>query len=146
MSEKTEALTPRLQEIVQDFQVCEGPEKLGLLLSYAEQLEEPPSNLAELEGQMHAVHGCMTPVSIGVCRQNGGLVFVFDIPRESPTVRGFASILAQGLRGQDAETIVHLPNDFYHEMGLETLLTHQRLHGFGAILAQLKRLALDQLS
>lgn len=146
MSERPNGFTPRLQEIVQDFKACEGPEKLELLLTYAEQLEEPPSNLAELHGEMHAVHGCMTPVSVGVQRQNGGLAFSFDIPRESPTVRGFASILVQGLHGHDAETIVRVPNDFYFEMGLDSLLTHQRLHGFGAILAQIKRLVVDELT
>jgi cysteine desulfuration protein SufE len=143
MSEETTALAPRLEEIVEDFKLCEGQEKLELLLSYAERLQDPPVDFAERYGPMDAVYGCMTPVSIGARKADPGLIFYFDIPRESPTVRGFASILAEGLRGVEPENILRLPNDFHMAMGLEATLTHQRLSGFSAILAHLKRLAVE---
>jgi cysteine desulfuration protein SufE len=143
MSEEIKTLTPRLGQIVEDFKICEGQEKLELLLSYADRLQDPPEDFADRYGPMDAVHGCMTPVSIGARQADPGLMFYFDIPRQSPTVRGFASILSEGLQGVEVEDILRLPNDFYLEMGLEAMLTHQRLSGFGAILAHLKRLAVE---
>jgi cysteine desulfuration protein SufE len=143
MNETIATLAPHLMEIVEDFKVCEGQEKLELLLSFADRLEDPPRSFSDRYGPMHTVHGCMTPVFVGARKAKPGLIFYFDIPRESPTVRGFASILSEGLQGVKPENILRLPNDFHLEMGLESLLTHQRLSGFGAILAQLKRLAVE---
>ena len=69
----------------------------------------------------------------------------FDIPPESPTVRGYASILADGLEGVPPEQVLAVPIDFYREMGLQGVLTTQRLNGISAILAHMKRLARQEL-
>lgn len=145
MMAKTETLPEKLAEIVDDFQWCEGREKLELLLQYSEMMPPLPEWLEETHDRMDQVHECMTPVYIHAEQQNGGLDFYFDVPRESPTVRGFAAILGKGLSGSTAETILQIPDDFYYQMGLERVLTYQRLNGLAAILAHIKRLAAAEL-
>ena len=134
----------RLQEIVEEFGWLEGQEKLQLLLEYSEKMPSLPDWL-DRDTQMDQVHECMTPVFVHAEMKDGGMVFYFDVPPQSPTVRGYASILGEGLRGATPEQVVSLPNTFYQEMGLQQVLTAQRLNGIGAILAYLKRLAKAQL-
>ena len=136
-------LPPRLQEIVEDFQMCEGREKVELLLEYSEQLPPLPDWLSSDHQGMDSVPECMTPVFVQAKNQSGQMHFYFDVPEESPTVRGFAAIMAEGLDGASPEVILAVPGDFFRTMGLEALLTHQRLNGFSAILAHMKRLALS---
>ena len=93
------------------------------------------------ETNMEQIHECMTPVFVHAEQENGGMVFYFDIPPESPTVRGYAAILGEGLHGSTPDEVLNIPPDFYQQMGLHKLLTTQRLRGIGAILAYLKRLA-----
>ena len=144
MSETIEAIPPRLREIVEEFSWCEGQEKLELLLEYSEKMPPLPERLNK-NTDMEQVHECMTPVFVHAEVENGGMVFYFDIPPQSPTVRGYAAILSEGLRGATPEQVVNLPPNFYREMGLEKVLTAQRVRGIDAILAYLKRLARERL-
>ena len=134
----------RLQEIVEEFGWLEGQEKLQLLLEYSEKMPPLPDWINK-DTNMEQVHECMTPVFVHAEMEDGGMAFYFDVPPQSPTVRGYASILGEGLRGASPEQVIGLPNTFYQEMGLQQVLTAQRLNGIGAILAHLKRLAKEQL-
>lgn len=145
MSEPNGALPPRLQEIVDEFGELEGEEKLQLLFEYSEKMPPLPEWLNR-ETNMDQVHECMTPVFVHAEQENGGMVFYFDVPEESPTVRGYAAILGEGLRGAPAEEVLAVPGDFFLGMGLHRVLTQQRLRGITAILAYLKRLAKEQLA
>lgn len=138
---ETTMLPPRLQEIVEDFRLCVGNEKLEYLLQLAEGLPPLPEQLYDKRDGMDQVHECMTPVFIHAETQDGKLRFYFDIPPESPTVRGYAAILEEGLRHSTPEEITAVPLDFYREMGLHQVLTGQRLNGIRAILAHMKALA-----
>jgi len=140
MSETAAKLPQQLQEIVDDFNWLEGREKLELLLEYSEQMPPLPDWL-DKDTNMDQVHECMTPVFVYAEQENGGMVFYFDVPPESPTVRGYATILGKGLHGVPPEEILAIPPNFYQEMGLHKVLTAQRLNGIGAILAYIKRLA-----
>jgi cysteine desulfuration protein SufE len=137
-------LPAQLQEIVEDFSFCEGQEKLELLLEYSERMSALPDWL-DKNNNMDLVHECMTPVFVHAELENGGLTFYFDVPPESPTVRGFATILGEGLNGATPEQVLNIPGNFHHQMGLQTVLTSQRLNGMQAILAYLKRLAANHL-
>ena len=62
-------------------------------------------------------------------------------PPEAPTTRGFAAILAAGLDEQPAADILAVPDDFYTDLGLASLISPLRLRGMSAMLARIKRRA-----
>ncbi len=147
MSETVESMPSRLQETVEDFGWCEGREKLELLLEFSEKMPPLPKRLHEQRDAMEPVPECMTPVFIHAetDARSGGMSFYFDVPPESPTVRGFAEILRDGTQDATPEEIIAIPNDFYLKMGLHEVLSHQRMNGISAILAHMKRLAAREL-
>ena len=145
MTDTTDALPPRLAQIVEDFSWVEGRDKLELLLEYSEKMPPLPDWLNR-ETNMEQIHECMTPVFVHAELEDGGMHYYFDIPPESPTVRGYAAILGEGLQGVAPEDVLKVPGNFYIEMGLHKVLTTQRLNGIGAILAYLKRLATKELA
>lgn len=137
-------LPPRLAEIVSDFAECEGREKLELLLDYARRFPPLPPDF-NAENEAEDVPECMTPVRMSAKLVNGRLNFVFDVPAESPTVRGYAMIIMEGLNNSTPEEILAIPAEFYLQMGLQDVLTAQRLNGMAAILAHVKRRAAEAL-
>jgi cysteine desulfuration protein SufE len=132
-----------LQDIVNDFSLCVGQEKLEYLLEFASSLAPLPEWLHAQRAGMQEVHECMTPVFVFADRQDGRLRYHFDVPPEAPTVRGFAAILQQGLNGATPAQVQAIPSDFYLEMGLQAVLSGQRLNGIGAILRHMQRIAAD---
>jgi cysteine desulfuration protein SufE len=134
------ALPAKLQEIVEDFDYCQGREKLEYLLEFSERLPPLPERYAGKQ-DLHQVHECMSPVFVYAEQEDGRVNYYFDIPPEAPTVRGFASILQQGLSGLRPSEIQSVPNEFYLALGLQHVITNQRLNGMGAILHYMKKLA-----
>lgn len=145
MSETVGSIPPRLQEIIDDFGWCEGREKLELLLEFSERLLPLPEWLHDQRDAMEPVPECMTPVFVHAETQDGRMKFYFDVPPESPTVRGYTAIMAEGAAGATPEEILSIPNDFFLKMGLQQVLTHQRMSGLASILAHIKRLAAKEL-
>ena len=139
-------IPPALARIIEDFQFCEGREKVELLIQFSESLPALPAEYAAAREKMEPVPECMTPVLIQSSLADGRMTFYFDVPAESPTVRGFAAIMKQGLDGCTPEEILQIPGDFFIEMGLQGVLTHQRLNGMSAILAHLKQHAARSLN
>jgi cysteine desulfuration protein SufE len=136
------SMPARLQEIVEDFEMLHGREKLEYLLELAEGLPPLPERLAEARRESEGmVHECMTPVFVYAETENGHLHYHFDVPPESPTVRGYAAIVQQGTAGLRPEEVLAIPDNFYLEMGLRDVLSGQRMHGLGAILSYVKELA-----
>jgi cysteine desulfuration protein SufE len=139
-------LPSKLQEIVEDFAGMSREEKVETLLAYAESLPPLPEWLKEDRARMEPVPECMTPVFLfGEQQPDGGLVFHFDIPREAPTVRGLAAILANGLNGSQPDQILAVPADFYLPMRLDLAISQQRLRGFNGVLAHMKHAAVNAL-
>ena len=141
----TPNIPSRLEEIIEDFELSEGREKIELLIDFSERMPPLPEHIAKNRAAMDEVPECMTPVFVTTEMRDGGMHFYFYVPPESPTVRGFAAILSEGLDGATPEQVLHLPNDFFSRLGLEQVLTMQRLNGFSAILAHMKRLAMEAL-
>ena len=139
-------LPARLREIVEEFATSDGRDKLQLLLEYSESLPPLPAWLRQRHGAMQRVHECMTPVAVYGERRTGGMHFYFDVPPESPTVRGYAAILGDGLEGATPEEVLAVPDTFFQQMGLDEVLSYQRLNGMAAMLAYMKRLAVESLS
>jgi cysteine desulfuration protein SufE len=146
MSEAVKPIPSRLQEIIEDFNWCEGQEKLELLLEFSEKLSPLPDRLRDQLGEMNQVHECMTPVFVFAETRDNKMTFYFDVPPESPTVRGYAALLAEGVQDASPEDVISIPNDFYLQMGLHQVLSHQRMNGISAILAHMKRLAVRELT
>jgi cysteine desulfuration protein SufE len=137
-------LPSKLQEIVDDFASMTREEKLETLLAYAEMLPSFPERLRPQFDKMEDVPECMTPVHLLAEQESdGGLVYHFDIPPQSPTVRGLACILASGLNGSRPEDILAVPADFYMPMKLEEAITQQRITGFIGVLAHMKHIAFE---
>lgn len=133
-------LPPRLAEIIEDFELCEGREKIDLLVEFSEKLPDLPERFKD-QSTLETVPECMTPVFVAAEKAGDGMQFHFDIPPESPTVRGFAAILAEGLYGAKPEEILAMPSDFFLSMGLDKVLTMQRLNGIAAMIGHIKRMA-----
>jgi len=141
------SLPQKLQEIVDDIASMSREEKLETLIGYAESFPELPERYKAKRDQMEAVPECMTPVFlIAEKQEDGSLIFHFDIPPQSPTVRGLASILASGLNGCKPEEVLTVPADFYMPMKLEEAVSGQRINGFRGVLAHMKQVAVKAMS
>ena len=141
------SLPPTLQEIVDDFAGMTREEKLETLIGYAESFPELPEKFREARDQMEPVLECMTPVFLAAEKQpDDGIVFHVDCPPQSPTVRGLASILFNGLNGSSLEEILSVPADFFLPMKLEEAVSQQRLNGFIGVLAHMKQAAVKAAS
>jgi cysteine desulfuration protein SufE len=139
-------LPPKLQEIVDDFASMTREEKVETLVGYSESLSPLPDRLKDARDQMDPVPECMTPVFLhGEKEPDGGVMFYFDIPPQSPTVRGLASILASGLNGLNPEEILSVPADFFLPMNLQEAISQQRINGFIGVLAHMKQTAVKLL-
>jgi cysteine desulfuration protein SufE len=72
--------------------------------------------------------------------QDGAVRVSADVPRESPTVRGFVSLLVHGLEGATPAEVAALPDDLLHSFGLDETLGMVRTQGLTAIVRRIKRL------
>jgi cysteine desulfuration protein SufE len=138
-------LPTRLAEIVEDFSFVTGREKLEYLLQFAENMPPLPDWVEAKKSDMDQVHECMTPIFIYAHNEDGRLTYYFDVPEESPTVRGYAAIMYEGVQDVSPEEVLQIPNEFYLDMGLHQVITGQRLNGLSAILAHMKKLAANYL-
>lgn len=140
-------LPTKLQEIVDDFASMTREEKLETLIGYAESFPPLPERFKDARSKMEPVPECMTPVFLIAEKESGdGIVFHFDIPPQSPTVRGLASILFNALNGLTLEEILSVPADFYLPMKLDEAVSQQRLNGFVSVLAHMKHAAVQASS
>lgn len=140
-------LPAKLQEILEDIASMSREEKLEMLIAFAESLPDLPERLKEERVKMESVPECMTPVFIFAEKEeNAGIVFHLDIPPQSPTVRGLASILLGGLNGCTLEEIISVPADFYTPMKLQEAVSQQRINGFIGVLAHMKQAAVKAAS
>ncbi|MCW2685820.1 MAG: sufE, partial [Mycobacterium sp.] len=115
-----------LAEVVSDFQSVEGQNKLTMLLEFANELPELPADLEP--AAMEPVPECQSPLFLHVDADDPDRVrLYFSAPAEAPTTRGFAAILAAGLDEQPASDILAVPDDFYTDLGLASLISPLRL-------------------
>ena len=128
----------QLAEVVSEFAEVSGQDKLALLLEFAGELPPLPADLEQ--AAMEPVPECQSPLFLHVDAADPDRVrLYFSAPPEAPTTRGFASILAAGLDGQPVADILAVPDDFYAELGLASLISPLRLRGMSAMLTRIKR-------
>jgi cysteine desulfuration protein SufE len=130
---------PTLETLIPRFQAADRNTRLETLLDYSKKLPPlPPRYEAEKELGHNRVHECQTPVYLWVELDDGRVHIHADVPRESPTVRGFISLLARSLEGQPAETVARIPIDLLDQLGLSETLGMTRTQGLTAILHRIK--------
>ncbi len=136
-------LPGRFDAVVEDFQALEERERLELLLDFANGLPDLPEHLAEHRELMEAVPECQSPVFVHVEVDGTGPqapVRVFlSAPREAPTTRGFAAVLAEGMTGLDAAGVLSVPDDVPDLLGLERAVSPLRLRGMSGMLGRIRR-------
>ncbi|CAN5390761.1 SufE family protein [soil metagenome] len=133
-------LLPVLAEIRDDFLALTVKERLQLLLEFSNELPELPERYADHPELFEKVVECQSPVFIFVEVDEHGIVHFFaTAPREAPTTRGFASILAQGLTGLTAGQMLAVPDDFPQMLGLSQAVSPLRLRGMSGMLGRAKR-------
>lgn len=126
-----------LRRLVELFAASPRELKIQALVDYAERLADPPPELVG-SAELHRVHECQTPFFVAVTVDGDAVRLDFDVPRESPTMRGFAGILKEGLDGATVAGILAVPEDLALSMGLTEVLTPLRLRGMAAVLRAIK--------
>lgn len=140
------SLTDDLSTIVDRFRMAPRDLRVQALLQYAKKVPPLPREFADDRSALEQVHECQTPFFLATRLDDEGRVHLFfDAPAESPTVRGFAGILREGLEGATADEVLAVPKNFYSGMGLDEVVSPLRLRGMGAILARLQRQVREQL-
>lgn len=139
LTDRLNRLPDGLREIVDEFRASTPRERLELLLEYSEDLPDLPDELAVKRDQLEQVHECQTPVFLFTEIEDNAVHFHLDIPEESPTVRGYAAVLAAGFTGSAPEAILNSPDDVYNLLGLNEAVTPQRLRGLHALMIYMKR-------
>ena len=143
----TEALPEQLAEIRDDFLGLEVKERLQLLLEFSNELPGLPERYADHPDLFERVEECQSPVFIFVEVDDHRVVHLFAMaPKEAPTTRGFASILAQGLAGLTADEVLEVPDDFPQGLGLTEAVSPLRIRGMTAMLARIKRQVREKLA
>jgi cysteine desulfuration protein SufE len=130
---------PKLDTIIPRFKAADRQTRLETLLDYSKNLPPLPERYqAEKAQGRNMVEECQTPVYLWV-EVDGDRVHIHaDVPRESPTVRGFVSLLARTLDGETPDAVARLPLDLLDQLGLSEALGMTRTQGLTAILHRVK--------
>jgi len=133
-------LPEALEQIREDFLALEQSDRLQLLLEFSNELPELPPRYAAHPDLLERVVECQSPVFLFVEVDDDRMVHVFvTAPRESPTTRGFSSILVQGLAGLNVEQVLAVPQDYPLEIGLTEAVSPLRIRGMMALLWRIQR-------
>ncbi len=134
--ERLALLPPKLQSIVKVLGNAPRVIKTEMLLEFAKKMPPLPDGM---QGKLEQVHECTTPFFVHVELSDARVHLFFDAPKEAPTVRAFAGLLAEGLEGESPEAVLGVPEDFYSLARLEEIITPLRLRGLQAVLTRIKR-------
>ena len=137
----TDATLPdALVEIREEFLALDVRNRLQLLLEFSNELPELPARYADHPDLLERVVECQSPVFLFVEVTDGRVHLHATAPREAPTTRGFASILAQGLDGLTVEQVLDdVPDDYPQTIGLTEAVSPLRIRGMTALLGRAKR-------
>ena len=132
-------LPAKLAETREDFLALGVKDRLQLLLEFSNELPALPVRYAEHPDLLERVEECQSPVFMFVEVDHGIVHLYATAPAESPTTRGFASILAQGLEGLTVQEVLDIPADYPQSLGLAEAVSPLRVRGMTGMLARTKR-------
>ena len=131
---------PDFPKLIARYSGLDRETRLETLLDWSKKLPELPAALVPLKDQgVGRVHECQTPVFLYVEVVDGKVSIYADVPRESPTVRGFLSLLIKQLSGATPAEVEATPDDLLERLGLTQDLGMTRTQGLTAILGRIKR-------
>ena len=122
--------------------MASSPEKLQLLLEFSDELPELPERYVGHDELLERVDECQSPLFLVVEvaeDEDRSVHLFFHAPAESPTTRGFAGILHEGLDGLPAAEVLAVPDDAPYRFGLGEAVSPLRLRGMVAMLSRIKR-------
>ena len=134
-----------LAGIIRQFGDSDLQATLEMLVDYSDSLPPLPDRYVPLlESSDAKVPECETPVFLWV-EVSGGRVGIFaHVPEESPTVRGFVSILIDAFTGASPREVEEAPADILHQLGLDKKIGTRRMYGLGAVYARIRREVRDK--
>jgi cysteine desulfuration protein SufE len=131
---------PSLDTLIPRFKSADRTTRLETLLDYSRKLPPLPARYQDEKARgQHRVAECQTPVHLWVEVDDGKVHIHADVPPESPTVRGFISLLARSLEGAAPAEVARVPDDLLDQLGLSETLGMNRTQGLTAILFRIKR-------
>ena len=131
-----------IDKLIQRFGSTDRATRLDALLDASKKLPELPARLRDdRDRETHRIAECQTPVFLWLEREGDVLRVHADVPRESPTVRGFLSLLVRALDGQPVAAAAGLPADLLHMLKLDEALGMMRTQGLSAIVHRIRRAA-----
>lgn len=131
-----------IDKLIRRFQGADTQLRLETLLEASKRLPDLPERLRDdRDREAHRIAECQTPVFLWLERDGDTLRVAADVPRESPTVRGFVSLLVRELDGQPVAVAAALPADLIHMLRLDEALGMMRTQGLTAIVQRIRRLA-----
>jgi cysteine desulfuration protein SufE len=139
-------LPARLAETREDFLALGVRDRLQLLLDFSNELPGLPERFRDHPDLLERVEECQSPVYIFVEAADGVVHLHATAPAESPTTRGFASILVQGLDGLAVDEVLAIPADYPQSLGLGEAVSPLRVRGMTGMLARIKRQLRDRLA
>ena len=132
----------RLDTIIRRFRQADRQTRLETLLDYSGRLPPLPDRLVEARAAgLNRVHECQTPVFLWVETDEASQVVRVhaDVPRESPTVRGFVALLIHGMEGMTRAEVAGLPVDLLDQLRLAETIGMNRTQGLSAIVSRIRR-------
>ena len=131
---------PSLDTLIARFRSADRNTRLETLLDYSRKLPPLPPEYEALKAQgKNLVPECQTPVFLWIGVEEGKVRLHADVPRESPTVRGFVALLLKSLDGLSPADIAAVPNDLLDQLHLTETLGMMRTQGLTSILGRIKR-------
>jgi len=131
---------PDFEKLIARYKGLDRNTRLEALLDWSKKLPDLPESLRPLKDQgVGLVHECQTPVFLYVELPEGRVAIHADVPRESPTVRGFLALLIKQLNGATPTEVAATPDDLLEQLGLSQDLGMTRTQGLTAILGRIKR-------
>lgn len=127
------------RELIEAFAEVPKSSRLELLLEYANALPPLPDRYSNHPELFERVEECQSPVFLFVEVLNGNAQIFLTAPLESPTTRGFASLLQIALNGQPIDVVANFSDEFINELQLTELVSPLRIRGMHGMLARIKR-------
>ncbi len=130
----------KLGELLEEFEGLDPEESLQTLIEMSQDLPElTPARAAEREDSRRLVQECQTPVYLWVDVLDDRVQLEAYVTERSPTVRGYVSLLVEGISDGSTREVAELPEDLLGRLGLAETLGMTRRRGFTGLLRRIKR-------